>query len=141
MPKVTPVQAAEKWNRRLKGATQDIQRGVENMEKSPTEEAAKKSDKMRANILASIDNGKWAAGLRRVSKADWQDAMITKGIPRIAQGADAGLPKMEAFMGEFFPHIAKVQAEVNAMPDMTLEDNINRMVHNARRNAEFKRRT
>ena len=34
--------------------------------------------------------------------------------------------------------LEKIEAEVKAMPDLTLEDNINRMVHVVRRNAEFK---
>ncbi len=33
---------------------------------------------------------------------------------------------------------SKIEAEVKAMPDLTLEDNLNRMVHAVRRAAEFK---
>jgi hypothetical protein len=65
--------------------------------------------------------------------------MVKKGIPRISQGIDAAAPKVEAFFAEFFPHLEKIEAEVKAMPDLTLEDNIQRAVHAMRRASEFKR--
>jgi hypothetical protein len=39
---------------------------------------------------------------------------------------------------QLFPHLEKIEAEVKGMPDLTLEDNINRMVHAVRRASEFK---
>ena len=66
--------------------------------------------------------------------------MIDKGIPRVAAGIDAAAPKVKAFAEELLPHIDKVQAEVKKMPDVTLEDNINRMVNFTRGMAKFQRK-
>lgn len=137
--KLTPQQAREKHAARLKQSTQEIANQVMKVNVAPGVQAAAKVDKMRANILASLDSGKWGRRVSATSLSDWQDAMVKKGIPRIAQGIDAAAPKVEAFFGEFFPHLEKVQGELKNMPDLTLEDSITRMVHVVRRNAEFKR--
>ena len=67
MARLTPEQAQEKHARRLKGSIEDIRLGVERVTTSPTQLAAAKQDKMKMRLLASIDSGKWSAGLKRVS--------------------------------------------------------------------------
>ncbi len=84
MAKLTPMQAREKHARRLKGATEDIRIGVNRVTEAPGEKAAAKVDKMRANLLAAIDSGKWSAGVKRVGLEEWKAKMTEKGIPRIA---------------------------------------------------------
>lgn len=137
--KLTPQDAVAKHAARLKASTGEIQKQVMKVSTAPGQQAAKKADKMLTNITNAVTSGRWGRRVASVSLGDWQDAMVKKGIPRIAAGIDAAAPKVEAFFTEFFPHLEKVQSEVNAMPDLTLEDNINRMVHTVRRNAEFKR--
>ena len=138
MAKLTPQQAADKQATRLKQSTQEIANQVMKVTTAPGMQAAKKADKMLTNITNSITSGRWARRVSAVSLSDWQDAMVKKGIPRISQGIDAARPKVEAFFTAFLPHLDKVSAEVSQMPDLTLEDNINRMVHAVRRNSEFK---
>lgn len=138
MAKLTPQQAREKQASRLKQSTQEIANQVMKVSTAPGVQAAAKADKMRTNINAAIDSGRWGRRVSAVTLNEWQDAMVKKGIPRISAGIDAAAPKVEAFFTAFFPHLDKVQAEIKNMPDLTLEDNINRMVHVVRRNAEFK---
>jgi hypothetical protein len=140
MAKLTPQEFQEKHARRLKGAVDDMRRGVENVTTSPTEKAAAKQDKMRSNLVAAIDSGKWSRGLRRVTLNEWKDKMINKGIGRVSAGIDAAAPKVIAFAEELLPHIDKVRAEVKKMPDVTLEDNIQRMVSFTRGMAKFQRK-
>lgn len=117
---------AEKWGRRLKGATQDIKDGVMAVTTAPSQQAIAKQDKMKANLIAAIDNGDWAAGLGKVTLADWKRDMTEKGVPAISRGVDIATPKVAAFASVLLPHIAAGQATVDAMPDLTLEDNIQR---------------
>jgi len=140
MPKLTAAQATEKHARRLKGATEDIRRGVSNVSTAPGVAAAAKQDKMRANLMASIDNGKWAARVASVPLGDWQRLMTEKGIPRIAAGVDGAKDKMEDFFGQLLPFQENLQAQINKMPDLTIEDNINRMTTFTRGMAKFKRK-
>jgi len=140
MPKLTPAEAREKHARRLKGATEDIRRGVQRVTEAPGKAAAKKVDKMRQNILASLDDGTWEARVSGVSLEDWQTQMVDKGIPRIAAGIDGAAAKMEGFFEELFVHQASLQNKIGSMSDLTLEDSINRMVEWSRGMSKFKRK-
>jgi len=139
MAKLTANEFQEKHARRLKASIDDMRKGVERVTVSPTEKAAAKQDKMKANILASIDNGKWAAGLKRVTLDDWKTKMINKGVNRVASGIDEAAPKVVAFASELLPHIDSVKAKIEKMPDVTLEDNIGRMTEFIRGMSKFKR--
>ena len=139
MAKVNPQEFAAKWSGRLNSATEDIRRGVSRVTTAPTELAAQKKDKMRAKVVEAIDSGKWEQGLRRVSLSDWQAAMTDVGIGRIAAGTQAAIPKVEAFASELLPHIESGQSRVAGMPDVTLEDSINRMTTFVRHMSEFRR--
>jgi len=139
MAKLTPKEFQEKHNRRLKAAVPDMQAGVERVTESPTAKAAAKADKMKANIVKSIDDGKWQAGLKRVSLEEWKTKMINKGVNRVAVGIDEAADKVEAFAADLLPHIDRGVDSVNKLPDVTLEDSINRMTTFVRHMAKFKR--
>lgn len=137
--KIDAAAAAEKWQRRTAGSVQDIQTGVQNTDKNPMALAAAAQDRMKARLLAAIDSGKWKAGLLSVSTQQWKDAMIQKGIPRISAGVQQAQPKMATFFGELFPFQDALVTKVDAMPNTSLEDSINRMTTFVRGMAGFKR--
>lgn len=137
---MTPAQFAEKHNRRTKAAIEDLRAGVNAVTESPTAKAAAKADKMKARLVESIDNGKWAAGLKRVTLDDWKSRMINLGIPRISTGLDANKDKVAAFAGELIPFIQTAQQQMASMPDTTLEDSIQRMSAWTRKMATFRRK-
>ena len=139
MPKLTPQQAREKQASRLKASTSTIAQQVNAVSEAPGIKAAKQADKMLNNLTTAVTSGRWGRRVASVSLEDWKTAMIQKGIPRIAAGIDAAAPKVEAFFTEFFPLLDTIKTEVDKMPSMTLQDNINRMVHQVTRAAEFKR--
>jgi hypothetical protein len=140
MAKLTPQEFREKHARNLKNSTMDIQAGVTRVTEAPGKKAAAKADKMKANLVRSIDDGTWAKRVGAVTLEDWKSKMIDKGIGRIASGIDAAGPKVEAFASQLLPAIDAAQAKVKGMPDMTLDDNINRMVTMTREMAKFKKR-
>ncbi len=137
MARLTAKEVQEKHGRRLKGAIEDMRSGIERVTVSPTAQAAAKQEKMKARINAAIDSGKWAAGLRAVSLEEWKDKITTKGLPRVAAGIDAAAGKVEKFYGQLLPHIDKVKVDVQKLPDLTLEDSINRMSTFVRGMARF----
>ena len=139
MPRVTPEEGARKLIERARAAAPHIADQVRKVTVAPTEAAAGKLDKMRTNFLKALEEGKVERGLRRVSLSDWQNAMINKGVPRISQGLEQAESKIIEFNRQFYPFLERVQDEVAGMPDTTLEDNIQRAVHNIRRISEFKR--
>lgn len=138
--KVTAEEYAEKHARRLKASVEDIRRGIERVTESPTAKAAGKQDKMLANLTRAVQDGKWAAGLRRVTVEEWKAKTINKGLPRIAAGVDEAHDKVVAFATDLLAHEDGVLRKIETMPDLTLEDSINRASTWIREMSKFKRK-
>ena len=139
MARVNAKQYAEKWGRRLSGATDDIRRGVERVTESPMEKAADKQQKMITRLQEKVNDGTWARRLRAVSLSEWKERFLDKGIGRIQGGVAAAQSKMEAFGSQLLPHVDAGRDRIKGMPDITIEDNIQRMVEFTRHMATFKR--
>lgn len=127
MVEVTPEEFARRWNRNLKASSETIRYGVQNTDKDPPREAIKKKEKLKQRFIESIDNGTWENELGKVSKAEWQDKMINVGIPRVPAGADSAMPEVTAFASALLPKVYGLKKEIEKMPDLTLQDSINRM--------------
>ena len=136
----SPQQIAQKWARDLAASTETIRQGVEAVTESPTAKAAARADAYLRGVQQSVADGKWQAGLNRVSLAQWKDDMLTKALPRIASGASAAEPKFAAFMSEFMPYIEQGLRQLDSMPRGDLNQNIQRMVSMVQHNARFQRR-
>lgn len=140
MPRVSATEGAAKWARRTKAAVSDMTAGVDRVTESPMAAAVEKLDKMLSRFEEAIRSGKVERGLARTSLADWKNAMKNVGAGRVASGVDGkGTSKMESFAREFYAHLERVEEEVAAMPDLTIEDAVNRAAHVIRRNHGFKR--
>lgn len=113
---------AQKWASNLGAATQRIQTGVESVTTSPGQLAARQAAVWVQNTQAA--QAKFQRNSAAVSLQSWQNATVSKGIPRIASGATAAEPKVQAFMTTFLPF---VQAQVNQLPARgNLQQNIQR---------------
>ena len=139
MAKLTATEFQEKHARRLKAAVEDVRRGIDRVTENPCEKAAAKQDKMLTNLTAAISNGKWAAGLKRVTLEDWKRKARDIGVNRIAAGIDGAKDKVVSFAEVLLPHIDRGKEKIKAMPDVTLDDNINRMTSFIRHMSELKR--
>lgn len=113
---------AQKWASNLGAATQRIQSGVEGVTTSPGQLAARQAQVWVQNTQAA--QAKFQKNAAAVTLSQWQTATINKGVPRIASGATAAEPKVQAFMSTFLPF---VQAQVNQLPARgNLQQNIQR---------------
>ncbi len=140
MAKLTPEQAADKLAKRLKGATDDIRTGVARVTTAPGVQAAAKVDKMRNNLLASIDSGKWSDRVKSVSVEQWKTLMTDKGISRIAAGIDGARQKSVDFFSQLLPYQDSLKSKLSTMSDLTIEDNIQRSATWIRGMSQFKRK-
>lgn len=140
MAKISPEEFQEKHNRRLKAALEDMRKGVDKVAEAPTKLAAQKQEKMKAKINEAIDKGIWRARLEAVSLEEWRSKMIDKGLPRVSGGIDAARDKVVNFASQLLPYVYSVQEKVSKMPDLTLEDSINRMTTFIREMAKFKKK-
>ncbi len=138
--KLSPDQYVAKHAQRTKAAVPDYTSGVQNVTASPTAAAAAKQQKMVANLTEAVNSGKWKAGLQRVSLEDWKSAAINKGAGRIAAGIDGAAPKVLGFAQQLLPFEASLQESVAKMPDLTLEDSVNRASTWIRGMSKFQRK-
>jgi len=139
MAKLTPQEFQEKHARRLTASVEEVRRGVDKVTVNPCELAAKKKDKMLANLTIAVNDGRWERGLKRVTLEDWKSKTRDVGAGRIAAGIQAAAAKVVAFAEELLPHIDAGQVLLKTMPDITLEDNIARMDTFVRHMAKMKR--
>ena len=140
MPKLTPQEATAKQARNLKNSIQDITAGVNRVTIAPGQQAAAKSEKMLQNLTKSVQSGKWGRRVGAVPLADWQKAMNTKGVQRVASGIDAAAAKVQDFYTELFAFQAGLEQKIAGMPDLTLEDSLNRMTTWVRGMSGFQRK-
>jgi len=138
--RLTPEQFQEKQARNLKASIDYMRSGISNVTESPTLKAANRADKMLANLSKSIQDGKWASRLKAVSLEEWKEKMLNKGLPRVAGGIDAAKSKVIDFAAQLLPAIDNAKKEIVNMPDLTLEDNINRMTSFIRKMSQFKKK-
>lgn len=139
MARLTPAEFQEKHARRLTAAVEDVRKGIDKVTINPCELAAAKQAKMLANLTASVNDGRWAAGLKRVTLEAWKAKARDIGAARIPAGILAAKEKVIAFAEQLLPHIDAGKAKIKDSPDITLEDNITRMTDFCRHMANFKR--
>lgn len=139
MAKLDPTSGTAKWVNNLSNATSSITAGVNAVTQAPGAKAAAAVQTWLARIQQSAN--KWAKNVGAITLPEWQQAMINVGIPRIAQGAQAKQGKYLAFAQKFYPYLAQGQAQVQAMPKITLQDGINRAVTMIKHNAAYAGRT
>jgi hypothetical protein len=132
----SPDQIAAKWAQNLSANTDRIKEGVQSITVAPGMAAAAAKETWATNTLASKD--KWASRTGAVTKEEWQNAMIEKGLNRIAGGAQAAVPRFNAFMGRLLPHIDSVKRGLPARG--TLEQNIARSAAFIRGMSKFQNR-
>ena len=140
MARMTPAEAREKHARRLKASIPDIEAGVDRVTEAPGKKAAAKADKMLAGITESVRNGTWARRVGAVSLEEWKTKMKAKGVGRIAAGIDAAAAKTEDFFAQLFSYQDSIKGKLEGMPDLTLEDSINRMTTWVRDMAKFSKK-
>lgn len=121
---LTPQQIQEKWANRLSGAVSDIQRGVDAVTENPMEKAALAADKWQQNIIASKQ--RYIKNISAVTLQTWKTQMKDKVAQRLAGGVQAAKAKRLAFDQANVATLNEILPEINAMPSMTLEDNIAR---------------
>lgn len=138
--KVNPTEFQEKHARRLKAALEDIRRGVGKVTEAPGAKAAAKEAKMKARLVAKIDDGTWRSRVAAVELGTWKDKMVNKGVPRISGGIDAAREKVIDFASQLLPYISDAVTAIERMPDLTLEDSISRMNEFIRKMAAFKKK-
>lgn len=133
----TVADVVKKWSQNLSNAKGSIEAGVRAVTVAPTQIAAGKLDKYVRGVQAAVESGKMQRSLLGVSLISWQNAMVNKGLQRLANGVKEGESKVATFMQKFLPYAQQVSATIRQMPDDTESEREARMLENVRAMRRF----
>jgi len=126
--KVTAEQFTDRWASGLSNASTRIEEGVMAVNEAPGKKAAAQKSVWLANIQKNAD--KWATNVQ-VPLADWQEAMIKKGIPALQNAIPLARSKVNSAAAKLIPAMNNALASIPPR-GTTLESNIARVTHIAK---------
>jgi len=135
MTAMTPAEIATKWSTNLGAAGPSITAGVNAVTVAPGQLAAAASAKWLARVQAA--QAKFEKNVSAVTLAQWKTAMTSLGIPRIATGATAAIPKFTLFMTSWLNYLNANAAAIAAMPTDTLAQSIQKATAQITYNAAY----
>lgn len=136
--RVSATDGAAGWSSGFGAAGAKYQRGVENVQDAPNKKAAAALPRYIASVTSKAVQDKYVAKNNAVTLEMWRKNTIDFGVPNLSRGAQKGEPKYATFAAKFYPHLNTVLGEIAALPNVTLQDRIQRAVKLMQRNAEFK---
>lgn len=124
MARVNAQQWLAKWGTGLQGSTEAIKAGIANVKQAPGIAAAAAKDRYIANVNASVDT--WAKNVSAVTTQQWQSAMTTKTLPRLASGITSAQANKQQNITAMLTAVDAAVADANAVPRGNIEQNIQR---------------
>jgi hypothetical protein len=125
---VPPDQLAASWASNLGAAQSRMQAGAQAVTTPPGQAAAAQQAVWLQNVTASANL--WAQKVASVSTAQWQQAYIQKGLPRVSTGAQAAQQKFSATLAKI------ISAEKSIVPGLPPRGNLDQ---NIARSGAFQR--
>jgi phosphate/sulfate permease len=104
--KANAADAASKWQQNFSASGTAYAAGVNAVKTAPGQLAAAQQDVWAQNTVAA--KSRYAANSAAVTLQSWQSTTIAKGQARLASGATAGAPKMQAFLANFLPKLTQI---------------------------------
>lgn len=131
MANLDPNAVLAKWKTNTEAAAAAYVTGSQTTTKDPTQLAINAIPYMRSRILAAIDNGKVANGLRRAGRQGWLAGVEGKGKANFGTGVQNADTK---FLAGFTPLLAYIG---NNLPTIERMDNTTLAGRKARMNSWF----
>jgi hypothetical protein len=135
---MSPEESLKRFQQRASAASGDYKAGIQRVSENPMEKAASRQDQYLAGIQEAVASGRWAAGLRSTSLEGWKAQASTKGASNFATGVQNLSARKSRNMVNNFRIVNAVAEQVRALPDVSFEDRINRMVAQVRTMRETK---
>ena len=136
--KGTPASRAEKWARRTSAAGADWQAGVQAVTDAPGAKAAAQADAWQQRLSLPETKEKFRRGVGSVPLEEWK-TKTAAASGRFTGGATAAQDKMARHQQNVEAHMEAGLRQLNQMPNVTLEDRINRTAFWMRHMASYKK--
>lgn len=124
-----PTEATAMWSSGMANSTEKWKKKIAQVRVNPAQKAVAAKEKMVARFQASMNDGSYEAAMQGVTLQSWIQSATSKAS-RLAQGAQEGRPKMQAYLQAAKPIYDQNEAEIEAMPNVTEEDSVQRMIRN-----------
>lgn len=102
--------------------------GVESTTKDPTALAAAAAPKWFQKLTEAYQQGRFQAGLAKVGKQGWIQAVKDKGAANFVTGVNAAETKFLASFTKLLAYEAQAQQQIASMPNVTSADGDQRML-------------
>ncbi len=106
----------------LKGATEEIRKGVEAVSVAPGQKAAAQKSVYIAKMTSSEVQDRWAKNVAKVPLEEWKKDMTEKGIGRISAGLDRSAVKMADFGEKLLAFQKTAKPEFDAIHPLTIDE-------------------
>ena len=138
MAKLNPQQLASKWQSKMTASVDAYKQGISAVQGNPAQLAIAAKDKWIQNTIEASNDGRYEAGLSKVTEASWKTACLEKGANAIQAGARVGAAKVERHEREFAPIRDSI---VQSLPARgSLEQNLERARQMAVQMAQTRKR-
>lgn len=117
----TAQQASAKYAAGASAGQAAYAAGVAATTKDPTALAVAAQAKLQANFLAALQSGRWARNLGAVGVNGWKAAVAAKAS-NYSTGIAAGEAKYATAYSNMLPQMQSLQAQIDAMPNVTIGD-------------------
>ena len=134
--RMTASEITDKWVTNMKNSVSNIQKGIDRMTVNPMALAAAQVDKYIQNITAAKE--RWVKSLLDGSLAEWKSKTKSMVAQRLSGGVENARSKHQKFAAWLVERQNQILPEIEKMPSMTLEDNLQRMTQFVRLMAEKK---
>jgi hypothetical protein len=118
--RVSPQQAADRWETGLAGATSKITEGIDRVTVSPGQKAAAQADVWATNVAAAKE--KFRRNSQAVDLGTWQN-LTKQAVGNVASGATRKKSIFADKLTPVFAHMSTVLSRVDNMPRGTYEQN------------------
>lgn len=101
-------QVVSKWQRKVQGATQDYQEGVNNPKADWQTETIKAEGRYREGVTRAASEGRFGKGVQRAGTEKWKRGATGKGVGRWTEGVNAATQDYSNGMGDVLSTIQGV---------------------------------
>ena len=124
MARTNAQQWLSKWGTNLNAAGTYITNGVKAVTTAPGVAAAQQQQRYISGVTQNAQ--KWATNTAAVPLATWQNAMINKGIPRLAAGITQATQTKVSSITTMLNNVDQATAAANQLPKGGLQQGIAR---------------
>lgn len=127
----------QRWRDSAAAGQSRYSEGVQATQVDVVGRAVAAQPKLLTNVQQAISSGRWARRLQEVGTAGWKSKTLAKAA-NYATGIAAGADDYQRAMQTWLPIIQSAASSVQAMPNTSFQDSLNRMtafataLHNAK---------